>query len=208
MELKKERQSIGEWRSILFRSISAHVEAMGHGSLSRRLLSIVAIGLCIFLASCSGAKRQVVAHEVGASSVLTSAGFLGVKFKSGHPSVGESFLEASAPPERDQEQALELDAGGLRKVPGVRVEIVGFTDDRECVGQECYELSLRRAKMVHDWFVSRGIPRQSLQEPQGRGAEAAIYDNATEEGRRQNRRVEVNMLPFELPRHGYPEGGR
>ncbi|GAB3383484.1 OmpA family protein [Lysobacter fragariae] len=157
--------------------------------LYRLALSLL---LCAVLLGCSGTvKPKAPASEVRAEPALASAEFLGVKFKLGHPSVGESFLDAAT---AAQEKRLEIDADGLRTIPGVRVEIVGFTDDQECSGQECYELSLRRAKSVYDWFISHGIPKERLNEPEGRGSEMAIYGNETEEGRQQNRRTEVNMI--------------
>ncbi|HEY5802292.1 MAG TPA: OmpA family protein [Lysobacter sp.] len=152
------------------------------------------VGLCAALLGCSGMNSEAAASEMQAEPALASSEFLAVRFKSGHPSVGERFLDAVESPSEVQESRLKIDAGGLRTIPGVRVEIVGFTDDRECSGQECYELSLRRAKSVYDWFLSHGIQKENMKEPEGRGSEMAIQGNETEEGRRRNRRTEVNLI--------------
>lgn len=126
---------------------------------------------------------------------LLSAEFLGVKFRSGRPFAGESFQDAMEDLGEEQERRLKIDAEGLRRIPGVRVEIIGFTDDRECSSRKrCRMISLRRAKLVYDWFVAHGVPADKLKEPEGYGSEMAIDSNETEEGRQQNRRVEVNMI--------------
>src|SRR5689334_14595028 len=79
-----------------------------------------------------------------------SAGFVGVEFKAGHPSVGESLEDSLKTPSGYEERALEEDAQVLKEMPEARVEIIGFTDNDECLGRECYELSLRRATAVYD----------------------------------------------------------
>lgn len=150
--------------------------------------------LILALKQISDITIEEPASEANTYPALASAEFLGVKFKSGHPPIGESFLNAAKPPGINQEDRLKIDADGLKTIPGARVEILGFTDGRECSGQECYELSLRRAKIVYDWFISHGVPKESLKEPEGHGSEMAIYGNETEEGRQQNRRTEVNMI--------------
>lgn len=162
--------------------------------ISRCRLAI-APALCAVLLGCAAAvKSNVLANDVDTQPPLASAEFLGVKFQPGRPAVGDSFLDSAKSPSIEQEDRLKIDADGLKTIPGVRVEIIGFTDDRECSGQECYELSMRRAKIVYDWFISRGVPKGKLQDPEGRGSEMAIYSNETEEGRQQNRRAEVNMI--------------
>jgi outer membrane protein OmpA-like peptidoglycan-associated protein len=72
-------------------------------------------------------------------------------------------------------------------VPHVRLD--GHTDS---TGSESYNvhLSLRRAEAVAEVLVSAGLPRQRLQ-TQGLGSSMPIADNATVEGRQQNRRVVI-----------------
>ena len=79
----------------------------------------------------------------------------------------------------------------LAKYPDDRIRIQGHTDSS---GSEAYneQLSLRRAEAVRDVLASRGVgTRQMLVE--GAGAAQPIADNATAEGRAQNRRVELHI---------------
>jgi outer membrane protein OmpA-like peptidoglycan-associated protein len=56
------------------------------------------------------------------------------------------------------------------------------------------ELSDRRAQTVRDYLVRKGIP-QELITAQGKGPEDPVADNASVEGRAQNRRVEIVVRP-------------
>jgi OOP family OmpA-OmpF porin len=80
----------------------------------------------------------------------------------------------------------------LRKNGDVQVEVAGHTCS---IGSEAYneDLSRRRAQAVVDYLISRGIAADRL-EPVGYGERAPVADNATKEGRVQNRRVELNIL--------------
>lgn len=81
----------------------------------------------------------------------------------------------------------------LLEAPQSRLLITGHTDDR---GSQSYNqgLSERRAQAVADWLASQGIASQRLS-PRGDGARAPIADNSTEEGRAQNRRVDLQWQP-------------
>jgi outer membrane protein OmpA-like peptidoglycan-associated protein len=77
----------------------------------------------------------------------------------------------------------------LAKYPDDRIRIQGHTDSSGSAAHN-EELSLRRAQAVRDALASRGVnPRQMLVE--GVGAARPIADNATAEGRAENRRVEL-----------------
>jgi OOP family OmpA-OmpF porin len=73
-----------------------------------------------------------------------------------------------------------------------KVEVAGHTDSR---GSDAYnmDLSLRRAQSVRDYLVTKGIPSDRLV-INGYGESQPIADNTTEEGRFQNRRVELNPI--------------
>lgn len=77
----------------------------------------------------------------------------------------------------------------LKQNPGLRVFIVGHTDS---VGTVDYNLDLsqRRADAVVAELVSRGIQPERLA-AQGVGSFAPLATNRIEEGRAQNRRVEL-----------------
>jgi OOP family OmpA-OmpF porin len=80
----------------------------------------------------------------------------------------------------------------LKENRDLRVEIAGHTDS---VGPEAYNqgLSQRRANAVHDYLASGGIKSSRLSWT-GYGESQPVADNASDEGRAQNRRVELNVL--------------
>ena len=69
------------------------------------------------------------------------------------------------------------------------VRIVGHTDNLGNPGAN-QRLGLRRAKMIRDVLRRRGVPRQQIL-TESPGQKEPIADNATEEGRQKNRRVEI-----------------
>lgn len=75
----------------------------------------------------------------------------------------------------------------MSDVPFAKSLIEGHTDSK---GSDAYNLSLsdRRAKAVFDYLTSRGVDPARLASV-GKGESAPIADNATEEGRQENRRV-------------------
>jgi outer membrane protein OmpA-like peptidoglycan-associated protein len=76
------------------------------------------------------------------------------------------------------------------KAPGFVVE--GYTD---ATGSEQANLdfSRRRAEAVRRYLVSRGVPAEQIR-AQGKGEAAPVGGNDTEEGRANNRRVEIVLL--------------
>jgi OOP family OmpA-OmpF porin len=80
----------------------------------------------------------------------------------------------------------------LKRYPDVHVTVAGYTDS---VGKPAYNqaLSERRAQIVYDYLTSHGIDASRLEGPIGHGADNPIGDNATDAGRAQNRRVELQV---------------
>ena len=76
----------------------------------------------------------------------------------------------------------------LKTRSGVNVTLEGWTDS---IGSDAYNkgLSQRRADAVKNYLVKQGVPAQTLTAT-GMG-KSFKYDNATEEGRYLNRRVEL-----------------
>ena len=89
------------------------------------------------------------------------------------------------------ESRLELDrwVKMLKENPAVSLEIDGHADS---TGPEPYnqKLSERRANSVKSWLIDNGIPASRLSAT-GYGETSPKYDNATREGRKLNRRVEL-----------------
>ncbi len=80
----------------------------------------------------------------------------------------------------------------LKDDPSLKLSIVGHTDDR---GPAAYNQSLseRRAAAVRAALLARGLGKDgdARLTATGRGAAEPIADNATDEGRAKNRRVEL-----------------
>ncbi len=74
------------------------------------------------------------------------------------------------------------------------IEIAGHTDS---VGDDAYNLTLsqKRAASVGQYLISQGIMSQRVI-TQGFGESRPIASNDTEQGRQQNRRVELRIIPL------------
>ncbi|TIH17320.1 OmpA family protein [Marinifilum sp. JC120] len=79
----------------------------------------------------------------------------------------------------------------LEEFPNLKVLVGGHTDSS---GSEAYNqgLSERRAKAVADWMAANGVASERLQ-VKGYGEMNPKYDNKTKEGRKLNRRVEIDV---------------
>ncbi|MCX8112269.1 MAG: OmpA family protein [Bacteroidia bacterium] len=80
----------------------------------------------------------------------------------------------------------------LRDNTGFRIEIEGHTDGTSLAESEL-QLSRARAQAVRDYMVMRGIPKDRFSIV-GYGKSRPIADNATPEGQRRNRRVEIRII--------------
>ena len=81
----------------------------------------------------------------------------------------------------------------LQQNPGRTVFVEGYTDN---IGSDDYNqrLSEKRAAAVEAFLVGHGVDGSKIQ-ASGRGKANPVADNSTEQGRAQNRRVEVLILP-------------
>ena len=82
----------------------------------------------------------------------------------------------------------------LGEYPQTLIDIYGHTDS---VGSEAYnqELSENRARAVSTYLSTRGVQPVRIA-TLGYGETQPIADNATEEGRAANRRVEIRIVPM------------
>lgn len=80
-------------------------------------------------------------------------------------------------------------AASLAGQPEVTVLVLGHTDS---VGSDVtnQRISEERAQSTRDYLIARGVAFERLT-AQGRGKREPVADNATPEGRAQNRRVEL-----------------
>ena len=112
------------------------------------------------------------------------------------------FEVGSATPTAEYLEVLEEVAAAIIGDPSLRrVEVQGHTDPTGDLAYN-YELSRERARAVLDALVERGVP-PALLGARGYGPSQPLADNATEEGRRRNRRV---VFVVERAEEGADEG--
>lgn len=89
--------------------------------------------------------------------------------------------------------AMDNVSATLNRYPQSYLDIVGHTDS---TGSDAYNqaLSERRASAVANHFRSRGVLPERIA-AYGVGESQPIASNATAEGRQQNRRVELKIVP-------------
>jgi len=103
------------------------------------------------------------------------------------------FRTASAELDPASDSVLEAVRAVFVAHPEIRrLRVEGHTDNMGSVEYNLH-LSKSRAKSVMDWLVKHGIEAKRL-ESQGYGFMRPIADNKTEEGRRDNRRVEFHII--------------
>jgi len=88
----------------------------------------------------------------------------------------------------------------LKEVAGVlvknaqieKVQVEGHTDSTGAAGHN-KELSQKRAESVRAFLIKEGVPGKRLV-AKGFGPDKPIADNATDDGKEKNRRVEFNIV--------------
>ncbi len=105
---------------------------------------------------------------------------------------GVTFATSSSKLIGRSAEVLNKVAGTLKRYPGLRVEVAGYTDNS---GSARYNQSLseQRANSVRDYLIEQGVSKNSLT-VKGYGEEQPIADNSTPAGRAENRRVELRNL--------------
>jgi len=134
------------------------------------------------------AKNQALIQELKKRNIEARETSRGVMVNL--PSVNFRFDSADLTP--DGQNRVDQIAGIVtREVPNRRITIEGHAS-RESAAQEAYNqrLSERRAETVADALVREGVRGNQISS-RGLGTRSPIASNETEEGRRQNRRVEV-----------------
>ncbi|MBM3263543.1 MAG: OmpA family protein [candidate division Zixibacteria bacterium] len=82
----------------------------------------------------------------------------------------------------------------LKQYPLLTLKIEGHTDNRASRGYNA-QLSKNRAQTVRNYLVNRGIDPKRIKTTTGKGADHPTASNESDEGRRQNRRVELLTTP-------------
>ena len=120
----------------------------------------------------------------------------GVNFKFDYPKTGHvdaaEISKSLAVPTADSIAVLNQAVDTLQRYPQVHVTVAGYTDSKGTDGYN-QSLSERRAKIVYDYLTSHGIDASRMEGPIGHGENDPIGDNATDAGRAQNRRTELQV---------------
>ena len=129
------------------------------------------------------AKLQGTQAEVkkeGNALVINLPG--GVTFASDSANITSSFYSA-----------LNGIAQSLNNYPETRIQVNGYTDN---TGKDAHnqELSQRRANAVAQYLIAQGVSSNRIV-ANGFGSSNPIASNSTPDGRLQNRRVEIKILP-------------
>ena len=115
------------------------------------------------------------------------------------PKVGEVITLKNLYFATDKSQVLQQSHNELFKLkemleqhPSMKIELRGHTDNQGTV-EHNQKLSEARARAVARYLIDKGIDKSRLTWV-GFGKSLPVADNSTEEGRRQNRRVEYRII--------------
>jgi OOP family OmpA-OmpF porin len=137
-----------------------------------------------------GNGYQLIILEVGEMAQEVTAGdMLAALNKDGRIALAIHFDTGKATIKPESEKIVDEIAALLKANPGLQVTIEGHTDNTG-TPQRNKALSEQRARAVVDAVVGQGVEASRLSAV-GWGQEKPVADNATEEGRAKNRRVEV-----------------
>ena len=103
------------------------------------------------------------------------------------------FESAKAVIKEDSFELLSNIADVIKKCPGFKIEIAGYTDSD---GSEDYNLllSAKRADAIKNYLVTKEGIDPNILESRGYGEANPIADNSSDEGKSKNRRIEFNIL--------------
>jgi OOP family OmpA-OmpF porin len=99
---------------------------------------------------------------------------------------GKAVIQQASFPVLDEAAAV------LAEHPDLRIRIAGHTDSKG-TPERNLELSQQRAQAVADYLINKGVETSRI-ESVGHGEDQPIAPNDTEQGRKQNRRIEFEIL--------------
>ena len=163
----------------------------------RLLIVPVLVCLALVLSSCSSLKSDTsIATDL--DKRIKESGLKNVDVRTTDRGVTITAGELNFPAESAEitpltTQRLDALARLLKGYESKRVLIEGHT---AAVGDAAsqMDLSVKRARAVADYFVSKGVLKASQIVIEGKGGTVPLADNGTEEGKAKNRRVEITLL--------------
>jgi outer membrane protein OmpA-like peptidoglycan-associated protein len=104
------------------------------------------------------------------------------------------FAPNSATLTKEGEAILDDLVAKSQRFEGYVIEVTGYTDDVGTAAAQD-EISTRRADVVTEYLiVTHSVPLRRIVGPTGFGALRPVATNSTEQGRAENRRVELRLL--------------
>ena len=153
--------------------------------------------LALSLVGCTGLEAGNGAYTAGGAAGGAALGAIAGqvigKDTKGTLIGGVTFASDSANITSSFYSALNGIAQSLNNYPETRIQVNGYTDS---TGNDAHnqELSQRRANAVAQYLVAQGVSSSRIV-ANGFGSSNPIASNSTQEGRLQNRRVEIKILP-------------
>jgi chemotaxis protein MotB len=155
------------------------------------------------------AEKRIAAYKALQDKfhALVDTGKLQVVFRNGQMTLklpsGILFPSGSADLSKGGQQALTDVANVLKEFQDRRFLVAGHTDDqpiRTAAFPNNWYLSTARANSVVQYMIKAGFPAKNLA-PAGYAEFDPVAPNDTEQGREQNRRIEIILVPNleELP---------
>jgi outer membrane protein OmpA-like peptidoglycan-associated protein len=143
---------------------------------------------------------EIKQNVPGATVIREGEGII-IKFDS-----GILFDAGKADIKPDAETNLKNLASSLQKNTETNILIIGHTDNTG-TQENNIDLSVHRAASVKDYLVNDGIEGSRMR-IDGKAGTEPIADNSTEEGRTQNRRVEIVIVANNKMKKQAEESGK
>jgi len=142
-------------------------------------------GVADYLDKCPNTARRIEVDETGCPKIIKKGEKIILDVK---------FATNSADPDEASREILDGVAQTMKEFSEIKIAVRGFTDN---VGSEAYneQLSERRARAVMAYLERQGVAGNRMSaRGYGEDPQYFIGDNATEEGRAKNRRVEIESV--------------
>lgn len=183
--------------SVLTGTIGSESEAASIQDVVASVWGVRTVNNHLVSASSNAAASDPAEQSGGTQPVTEPASIAGLHQPSREHPIEQVSLEAIrfeySRAELDEEAvaALQQVVTELEKHPDMRIEVSAHTDDKgTALGNTA--VTQARAEVVRNYLLSQGIEAKRVA-AKGYGSTRPLADNATEEGRKQNRRIEITV---------------